>query len=98
MNIAICIVGRILGYENNIDSIKQFINYLQLIGNVYIFVSLNTIKDEYHIEFENFINTLNNLNNNYFYYENIFYQKILVIVLICTICVQCFIIKINVLK
>ena len=48
MNIAVCIVGRVTGYENNIQCIQKFFDHLKTLGNLYLFFSLNTKKDEYH--------------------------------------------------
>ena len=68
-NIAICLIGRILKYEINLDSIIRFTNKLKSQNyNVYYFVSLNAIQDDYHIEFERVMNELNN-GNCFFKYE-----------------------------
>ncbi|NDC95051.1 hypothetical protein EB118_13745 [bacterium] len=54
-NIAVCLAGRIRGYENNLQSFQNFINELSKYGNIYFFVSLNTERDPYHIGFEEFL-------------------------------------------
>ena len=68
-NIAICLVGRILGYHVNKNSFEMFITELQQnFENVYFFVSLNTSRDQYHIDFEEYLNNLTQ-RKCYFRYE-----------------------------
>ena len=58
-NIAVCLVGRILGYHVNKKSFEMFITELQQnFENVYFFVSLNTSRDQYHIDFEKYLDNL----------------------------------------
>jgi len=68
-NMAIFIVGRIKGYEINKNHIEEFVKELnkQKISP-YFFISLNTKRDDYHIEFEDFVKNVSN-NKCEFNYE-----------------------------
>jgi hypothetical protein len=68
-NIAVCIIGRVTGYENNIKSIETFCKSLKAQAcQVYFFVSLNTERDEYHEHFEQFLNKLvPDISHTFFY-------------------------------
>ena len=69
-NIAVCLVGRIRGYENNKSSFESFTSELQKkFDNVYFFVSLNSSRDQYHKDFETYINNLTHRKCQ-FRYEN----------------------------
>jgi len=67
-NIAICLVGRIKDYEYNKSSLETMIKNFSKKGKLHFFVSLNTQRDDYHIEFENYIQKFGKC---YFYYEKL---------------------------
>ncbi|NBP00495.1 MAG: hypothetical protein EBU90_10305 [Proteobacteria bacterium] len=67
--LAVCIVGRVKGYENNKDSIERFCKLLiDQNYKVHFFVSLNAERDTYHKDFEIYLSKLiPDINHKFFY-------------------------------
>lgn len=68
--LAVCIAGRVKGYENNKDSIERFCKSLiNQNYKVHFFVSLNTERDTYHQDFEMYLSELAPDISHKFYYR-----------------------------